>query len=496
MPQGPSGTKVTAAFWNRLISSIPSSYTIFKDGTTYYAESNVKGGTDFSQDDEDNGVLLQSCIDAGAKTIFYKEGTYPFPADATPPNVELTTSNVSIIGAGMGKTVWTPQNYVLGNYRITANRPIIGSPISNVLIDGITFDYTSYQDKQAIGFRQATNTTIKNCEFIYSTAVNVKVTSFWFERNYMHNLGSTINGVMVRGGEDIHINFNSFKNGGDDLIVAVPNGPDDGYASQEYPLNIEIIGNIGDTSTNGNGAIVYGGKRVVIADNVFSNMNSGGVSATVVTSANDDIGHFMVILKGNVIDSASNTAGVQLWASSGDYETSKQFLVANNIVINSFGGIYVFSCHDGLITGNVCLNNTNHGVKLQGDKNDGTIGHLKNIRVLMNTLTGNGGYGVDVYSASGVTGVSQVDIVDNDLRNNTGGSYQLEGGGSVSNLVLKRNKGEAVTEGLYQEYANFQNPAGTFDAGDCVVVKETTGGTKRLYITADGSTWNYIVIDG
>lgn len=46
-----SGEKLTLPRMKRLSSSIPSSYTVYKDGTTYMAECNVSGGSDFSGTD-------------------------------------------------------------------------------------------------------------------------------------------------------------------------------------------------------------------------------------------------------------------------------------------------------------------------------------------------------------------------------------------------------------------------------------------------------------
>jgi len=77
MPVYPDGTIVKEAQWNRLISSIPSSYTIYKDAGTYRAECNLSNGTDFS--DSDASTVIQLAIDAlpitGGK-LHFKHATY------------------------------------------------------------------------------------------------------------------------------------------------------------------------------------------------------------------------------------------------------------------------------------------------------------------------------------------------------------------------------------------------------------------------------------
>jgi hypothetical protein len=63
-----------------------------------------------------------------------------------------------------------------------------------------------------------------------------------------------------------------------------------------------------------------------------------------------------------------------------------------------------------------------------------------------------------------------------------------------NNTIMKFNDGEASYQGLYQSYTGFPDrPTGQFDKGDMVLVKETTGGTERIY-TYDGSTWHYVAL--
>lgn len=47
MPVFPDGTRVKAFEWRRLLGAIPTRYTVFKSGATYYGESNEGTGTDY-----------------------------------------------------------------------------------------------------------------------------------------------------------------------------------------------------------------------------------------------------------------------------------------------------------------------------------------------------------------------------------------------------------------------------------------------------------------
>lgn len=59
----------------RLMESIPSSYTVWKDGTQAIAESNVKGGTDYTTGTD--SVVIQAAISNGdCESIFIKEAQY------------------------------------------------------------------------------------------------------------------------------------------------------------------------------------------------------------------------------------------------------------------------------------------------------------------------------------------------------------------------------------------------------------------------------------
>jgi len=74
MGKDASGTTInTSAYVGRLLESIPAGYTVWKDGSTYRAEANFSGGTDYSSDTF--STLWNSMVSTG-RSIFLRKATY------------------------------------------------------------------------------------------------------------------------------------------------------------------------------------------------------------------------------------------------------------------------------------------------------------------------------------------------------------------------------------------------------------------------------------
>jgi hypothetical protein len=96
-----AGGKDTVGDMQRVVQSIPSSYTVWKDGTQAIAECNVKGGTDYTTGTD--VVVTQNAFDAlpdGGK-LFFKEGTYTI---STQLNV-LKAKHLILEGEGFDNTI-------------------------------------------------------------------------------------------------------------------------------------------------------------------------------------------------------------------------------------------------------------------------------------------------------------------------------------------------------------------------------------------------------
>jgi hypothetical protein len=94
MPQYPDGTRIHVAEWNRLLEAIPSSYTLWLDGTTYRAESNVSGGTDYSN--ADFPTVFQQAVDA----LPTEGGTIHLKGNIFEGYVELDRDGIILEGEG------------------------------------------------------------------------------------------------------------------------------------------------------------------------------------------------------------------------------------------------------------------------------------------------------------------------------------------------------------------------------------------------------------
>lgn len=79
---------------NRIVDSILSSYTVFKDGSNYRAEANFAGGTDYGPSD-DLGTVVNQAKDAGGKYIFLKSAK-----NYTKTKIILDKDGCKLIGAG------------------------------------------------------------------------------------------------------------------------------------------------------------------------------------------------------------------------------------------------------------------------------------------------------------------------------------------------------------------------------------------------------------
>lgn len=97
-----SGDKLSVARLKRLSETVPSNYTVYKDGTTIYAETNISGGTNYSGTDA--ASVIQNAVDALPTTggcIFVKRGVYTVNSLVTVP---AATQGCWIIGEGNGST--------------------------------------------------------------------------------------------------------------------------------------------------------------------------------------------------------------------------------------------------------------------------------------------------------------------------------------------------------------------------------------------------------
>jgi len=123
-----AGQKHSVENDNRVIHSIPSSYTVYLNGDTYFAEANNPGGTDY--DGSSASIVIQAAVDAlTAGDIVFKPGEYLFDAEVKLKNY------ITLRGAGRRATTFIPTE----NINLLTIQPTSGSWIYNVKVEDIGF---------------------------------------------------------------------------------------------------------------------------------------------------------------------------------------------------------------------------------------------------------------------------------------------------------------------------------------------------------------------
>jgi len=150
MPVFSDGQKINAALaWDRMIQSVPASYVVWKDGSTYRAECLLKDGADYSGTDA--ATVIQSAIDAGGDytSIMFKSGTYTLSSPLI-----IKKHGISLCGIGFHQV--TIEGAALSNYAIISGE------------DATTWYYFTLRNLRITGGVKIINvpfTRIKNCRF-------------------------------------------------------------------------------------------------------------------------------------------------------------------------------------------------------------------------------------------------------------------------------------------------------------------------------------------
>ena len=154
----PASLTVGRSGWAEAVTKhagIPASYTICKEGSTYYGLPCFSGGTKYSETDA--AVLINAVIDALAGSpnggiIFAKRGTYTLGT-----TVSFDTNNLQLIGEGMSTNF----------EQLTANVPAIQVSASYVGLHNfrIYVSGTAFTSSTALRFITSSGTALKDCHF-------------------------------------------------------------------------------------------------------------------------------------------------------------------------------------------------------------------------------------------------------------------------------------------------------------------------------------------
>jgi len=150
-----AGGKDTVGDMQRVVQSIPSSYTVWKDGTQAIAESNIKGGTDYTTGTDT--VVIQNALDGvGDGGIVQLRGPLSL-GQITIPNKAITligegkeATVITYTGAGTfllsSNQAQTRSSFGLKNLKVTTTTGLIGfdmkgfwySQVDNVYFNGFS----------------------------------------------------------------------------------------------------------------------------------------------------------------------------------------------------------------------------------------------------------------------------------------------------------------------------------------------------------------------
>lgn len=340
------GEIVTQAKIRRLANSIPASYKLYKDGSTYYAECGVAGGSDYDDDDAD--VVLQNVFDnvtPGARIHFGASTflcgailttTVPMILTGEGPNASIlkldANVNTKLLEVAIGDSI---QIYDLGFDGNKANQGV-----SNVVIARIYAD----------------DSIVENC--IFHDAANAALVFDGAERcaalgNYCYD--NTAEGMAICGtstaAKNIKLVNNWCLNNGTEGILA-SNAAGNGVS------DILIQGNHCGNNTLKGIQISNGTDNVTITDN-FCWANTYGISISGTAGVRDILD---VTIANNYLYHNTDTAGIGL----GRVE---RFSITGNKCFTHTGtncrGIEINGCTQGTIADNIIKTFTESGIILR-----------------------------------------------------------------------------------------------------------------------------------
>ena len=456
------GEKLTQARLRRLQSSIPTNYTIYKDGSTYRAETNDAGGTDY--DDPDAATVIQNALSAlTTGKILIKNGTYDLRSTI------VVGSNKTVMGEGKSTILQVGAAYAAANsyvFSATSN-----NVFANFVIDGNSKSYSL--PACAIGFIPAAsvdNNLIPNVEI-----KNIK------QGIMLSGNGGNNNQIL---NNHIHNLYCNAANPGGGIATDATNGDynnttirgnhlhDLGYLTA---AGIAVLG-----TTDG----TYKQYKVVITNNIIEEITNGDA----------------IQLYFHNYDSIVSENTIKAWDRSAiKLDGSQRNTVSNNTIYDSNDasydcqyGIHIYARNDQDCDENTVTNNVLHTYKSEmAIMIEGTAGKT----VLGNRATGNVIYRTnDTAATHGAIWLSYAGvgtIVDNNYVR-----YPRAHG-----IYVESTCGSVVVQGNIINNSGFS--AGTvghgifIDADKCVVkdnfiINTGVGGTANtcsgIFIDSDDNT--------
>jgi Right handed beta helix region len=303
----------------------------------------------------DNTSAINNCFSAArsqGKSAWIPAGTYYISSGSG----LLNATGITIAGAGPWySTIYraTTSGYVGNIIQATS------CTLSNVLLDCNGFSRDAGNNNGAVNFA-GTNWVVNNvwiqhvtsafwCAGVGGIAENCRVLSVWSDGGNFNPYQSG-NGI----GNDLTYSNNFVRSTGDDGM-AINATDDSGYTPM---TNIRYVSNTQIAAWGGGGMSVYGGRNLVITNNLitdsprYDGLRIGNASGTTAATSN-------VLAQGNVLlRCGGNGYGDMIPAITMGIDqttfTNAGITVQGNVVINPvFGGMEVHNTSGFIFSGNI-----------------------------------------------------------------------------------------------------------------------------------------------
>ena len=332
----------TQARLRRLSSSIPSAYTVFKIGGTYYAETNTAGGTDYEGADATTVIHQALAALTGGRTWKEKvtlKGQFALPTTPSIPSFTVfDISEANLLGSMISP------NYALQTANNADNVDIIGGVVDGDTVCGHGVILLNATNSRILG------TEVKNAgdhNIVLDGCTNCTVDA------YSHNAGS--DGIAIVGGSTrCNVDGNYDENGAYGMLVL--NSTENTIKGRFYNnysygirLNLDANNNVFDHVIID--TLTWASGRGIMLDASDTGLGPGGNVGNIFTSP---------IVR--------NCPDHGIWVNSiVGYPNSENIFSNPRVELNGDSGINIstFSTYNQ-IRGGIVKNNTTYGVYITG----------------------------------------------------------------------------------------------------------------------------------
>jgi hypothetical protein len=447
-----AGGKDTVGDMQRVVQSIPASYTVWKDGTQAIAECNLKGGTDYTTGTD--AVVIQNALDgltAGrtSQDAVYLKGPFTIATALIPQ------SHTHIILDGSVTLADAGHEHVL---------KVIAAGQHDITIEG--GKWIGATATQAVGAPYASAIAINNCNSLKILNAEMSNAKYF--------------GATLYNCQNVQLDNLYFSGCGADGIIL-----QDCYAVNVNNILGMNLGSAWETAAS----TVWTDSDKVNINNVYAYNVDIGVHIEAFSASRHDI------TASNITAIDSDLYGVYLH-QEGAFVLNRA--TVNNVVATTPGyyGIGVVSSalyrlHD-LTINDVVINGagadfaTGRGLLMVNISD----AHLSNFEIADTSLVTHTGRAVDLDNVQYST------FAGFTVRNTDGEAFYLEGGETgclynvLSNLIVYDNQGAPTTTYGYREVElSDYNVVSCCKFGNATVANISEGANSEVHSTFNGLAW-------